>query len=312
MSCATSKHRKELIRLLKITGTMIALDRNPSGIAGRYKRAELYRNYKEDYVKAIADLTILIQNDPSQAWKYLSYRGSCYKSLGQKEEAVKDLKQAHDKELAQSLEKEPGYAFTLDELSEYYLAEKDSANAFEYLDEYISVSEHKPRPDYLGLAQKILPYVDFLSQNEHGNTGAIYFNRASQFYNRYYQELKKPTMPRFSALCMLFESEAIDTIRKLSDCLEKNGENDKAIEILNDRISMIKEETDYELKTAERRHRGDGWVRCNYHLLALLYEYLGVAYWYTEKKQYEGAVIAFSNSIESCDKCLSKPLFLQK
>ena len=113
-------------------------------------------------------------------------------------------------------------------------------------------------------------------------------------------------MPRFSALCMLFESEAIDTIRKLSDCLEKNGENDKAIEILNDRISMIKEETDYELKTAEERHRGDGWVRCNYHLLALLYEYLGVAYGYTEKKQYEGAVIAFSNSIESCDKCLTE------
>ena len=91
---------------------MIALDPNPSGIAGRYKRAELYRVYKEDYVKAIADLTILIQNDPSQAWKYLSYRGSCYKwRAGQKEEAVKDLKQAHDKELAQSLEKEPGFVF---------------------------------------------------------------------------------------------------------------------------------------------------------------------------------------------------------
>ena len=69
--------------------TMIALDPNPSGIAGRYKRAELYRVYKEDYVKAIADLTILIQNDPSQAWKYLSYRGSCYKSLWAKRRGCK-------------------------------------------------------------------------------------------------------------------------------------------------------------------------------------------------------------------------------
>lgn len=218
------RQQKAVDKAIEDYSTMVALD--PAGIAGRYERADLYRKYKEDYSKAISDLTKLIEIDPSGTWKYLYYRGSCYKSLGQNEDAVKDWEK--------SVEKKPSYIYPVDELAIYYREKKDVDNTIKYLDQYIAIKEMKREPGYYVLADKLLDYVNFLSENGHCDLSNNYFTKANTFY----ANLKR--LPAETAY-LSFPINSAESAMKLASCFYKVSEYAKAIEVLKTAISLMKE-----------------------------------------------------------------------
>jgi tetratricopeptide (TPR) repeat protein len=283
--------QKLIDKAIEDYSTMVALD--PSGIAGRYERADLYQKYKEDYPKAISDLTKLIELDPSKAWKYLFQRGYCYKLLGQKDDAVKDWEQ--------SLEKKPGYTMPLDELAAYSIDTKNVANAVKYLDQYIAVTESKPTPDYHWLAEKLLYYVNFLADNGQCRQANEYLNKASQHINKHYAEFKRLNLALYST----WEISATESAGKLAACAYNTGDSDIAIEPLINILSIMKErvDADYITLNASNKLDDDGILRSDYLDIGKVNLELG--HLYIAKKQYVDAINSFTEGIEACKKCVS-------
>jgi tetratricopeptide (TPR) repeat protein len=230
----------------------------------------------------------------------MTLRGSCYKSLGQKDEALNDLER--------SLKFNQSYGRTLYEISDYYLQQKDIDSAIKYLDQYLYLEENRRHQGYSTIAKQILPYVNLLSQNEQCGQAADYFDKASRYYGTFYQDLKSQNITSvWPWFIMLFDPEATDTLGDLSLCLAANGLSDRAINILNNRISQLKEETEVEYKSADNLSvNNDAWVRYGYRLLAMLYRNLAMIYTYSDNKQYDKAIIAYNDCVEACDKCLSE------
>lgn len=284
--------QKAVDKAIEDYSAMIALD--PSGIEGRYERAEAHSRYKEDYKKAISDLNILIETDSSKAWKYFFTRGYYYKKMGQMDDAVNDWKK--------SLELKPGYKFPLNELSEHYLQEKDATNVLKYFDQYISIMEKKTEPNYGLLELTLLPFADLLSESGQCDRAEIYVNKVRQFRNMEKLKWKRLNIK----LSSLSDNDARQTIEKLAKCYENSGAYDKAIEKLQEGIKEAQDKLEYEreeykTKSKVNKSKPDTiGLQLAYYNLHKLYLSLGGNYF--ELKKFREAEESYTNSIVAGEK----------